>query len=68
MAMRAEVPNSTLEDALRQLREVVEDGLRHGFFDFTVTGEIISGKKRRLTIKAGKSYLYVIPDEDLGRR
>ncbi len=67
MTMRVEVPNSTLEEALLRLREVVEDGLRHGFFDCTVTGETIGGKKRRLTIKAGKSYLYVIPEEDLGR-
>jgi hypothetical protein len=67
MAINPEVPNSTLEEAFRRLREVVEDGLRHGFFDFTVTGEIVGQKKRRLTIRAGKSYLYVIPEEDLGR-
>jgi hypothetical protein len=49
MAIKREVPNSTLEEAFRRLREIV------------------SGKKRRLTIKAGKSYLYMIHEEDLGR-
>ena len=57
--------SNTLEMALLHLREVVLDGLRHGFFDYAITCEVVKGSKRRLTIKAGKSYQFTIPEEDL---
>lgn len=56
---------STVEIALLHLREVILDGLRHGFFDYAITCEVVKGSKRRLTIKAGKSYQFTIPEEDL---
>ncbi len=56
---------STVEMALLHLREVVLDGLRHGFFDYAITCELVKGSKRRLTIKAGKSYQFTILEEDL---
>jgi hypothetical protein len=58
------VPSNDIDEcnrALAKLRQVVVDGLRHGFFDYTVTCETISGKKRRLVIKAGKSHHFIIP-------
>lgn len=57
--------SNTLEMALLHLREVVLDGLRHGFFDYAITCEVVKGSKRRLTIKAGKSHQFTIPEEDL---
>ena len=51
--------------ALHRLREIVEEGLQHGFFDCTITCEIIKQGKRRLIIKAGKSHQFIIPEEDL---
>ncbi len=57
--------SNTLEMALLHLREVVLDGLRHGFFDYAITCEVVKGSKRRLTIKAGKSHQFMIPEEDL---
>ena len=57
--------SNTLEMALLHLREVVLDGLRHGFFDYAITCELVKGSKRRLTIKAGKSHQFTIPEEDL---
>lgn len=54
-----------LADALSKLTEEVRDGLRHGFFQFEVTCEVMKGRKRRLTIKAGKSHQFIIGEEEL---
>jgi hypothetical protein len=55
----------TVEVMLRHLRAIVLDGVRHGFFDYSVTGEILNGGKRGITIKAGKSHRYIFPEDDL---
>jgi hypothetical protein len=55
----------TLADAINKLSEVVRDGLRHGFFECKVTSEILNGRKRGLTIRAGKSHRFVIEEEEL---
>ena len=59
---------STLETAFVQLRQIVEDGLRHGFFECAVSSEVVNGKKRRLVIKAGKSHQFIITEDELPRR
>lgn len=59
--------NGEFEKAIRKLCLEVHDGLKHGFFDFSLTCEIISGHKRRFTIKSGKSFQYVISEEELKR-
>jgi hypothetical protein len=51
-----------LQRALEKLEAEIRDGLRHGFFEYTITGEVIQGGKRRVLIKAGKSYLFIIPE------
>ena len=50
----------------RLIREV-RDGLRHGFFELSVACEIVKGGKgnRGLIIKAGKTYRYTIPKEEI---
>ncbi len=58
---------STLETAFAQVRQIIEDGLRHGFFECAISGEIINGKKRRLVIKSGKSHHFTIAEEELPR-
>jgi len=50
---------------LKDLREIVLDGLRHGFFEYQITGEMLNENKRRLIIKAGKSHRFVISPEEL---
>lgn len=55
------------EEAMDRLSREVLEGLQHGFFEFELSGEIISGRKRRLTIKAGKSHQFTIPEEELNR-
>ena len=66
-APTANNPNA-LELALAQLRAIVEDGLRHGFFECAVSGEIAPGKKRRLVIKSGKSFQFTIGEHELPPR
>ena len=55
---------TALNRAMQRLIAEVHDGLRHGFFEFTVSCEVIGQERRRLTLRAGKSYQYVIPRED----
>jgi hypothetical protein len=55
---------SECKRALQKLEQLVLDGLRHGFFDCTVSIETIKEHKRRLVIKAGRSYSFIIPLEE----
>jgi hypothetical protein len=54
-----------LDQALERLTREVRDGLRHGHFELTIVGEIVKGRKRGLTIKAGKSHRFTIPEEEI---
>ena len=58
---------SQFTDALRHLDTVVREGIRHGFFDCSITCEITSGNKRQLVIRAGKSHKFNIPEDELPR-
>lgn len=62
--------NSTRTDgqareALERIEALVLDGLRHGFFEYTLACEIGSGGKRQLVIRAGKSHKFLIAPEEL---
>jgi hypothetical protein len=69
--MQTQGPRQTdadgLEAALARLDDIVREGLHHGYFECVVSSETIKGKKRRLVIKAGKSYQFVIPVDDVVR-
>jgi len=54
-----------LEQAFDRLTREIRDGLRHGFFELSVACEIVNGGKRGLTIKAGKSHRFTIPEEEI---
>jgi hypothetical protein len=58
-------PPSQLGQAMETLNQVVIDGLKHGFFDYRLIGDVAKGGNRRLTIKAGKSHYFVIPKSDV---
>ena len=53
--------------ALARVVAEIEDGLRHGYFEYTLTCEIIGRDRRRLTLRAGKSHQFVIPKEECVR-
>jgi len=54
-----------LKKAMERLTQEVHDGLRHGFFELTVTCEVTKGRKRGLTIQAGKKHRFTIPEDEL---
>jgi len=55
---------SALDHALGRLVAEVYDGVRHGYFEFGLTCEVVNQERRRLTIRAGKTYQFTIPKED----
>jgi hypothetical protein len=52
-------------EALDSLDFLVVDGLRHGFFDYSIACEIVSSGKRQLMIRAGKSHKFTIPADEV---
>jgi hypothetical protein len=51
--------------AMEKLEAEIREGMRHGFFELSVACEVIKDGKRRLIIRAGKSYQFVIPEEEV---
>jgi hypothetical protein len=54
-----------MAEALAHIEHLVVEGLRHGHFDFSITGEIRPGGKRQLVVRAGKSHKFIVPEEEL---
>ena len=54
-------------EALDRLRSLVVDGLKHGFFDYSISCEIGNKGRRQLVIRAGKSHKFTIPEDELPR-
>ena len=50
--------------ALSRIWAEVHAGLRHGYFSFTLTCDVISHGRRRLVLHAGKNHQFVIPAEE----
>jgi len=49
--------------AVQRVVGAIYDGLRHGYFEYTLSCELIGHGRRRLQLRAGKSYQFVIPAE-----
>ena len=56
-----------VREALDCLEVLVVEGLKHGFFDYSIACEIGNGGKRHLVIRAGKSHKFTIPAEEVPR-
>ena len=56
-----------MREALDYLRGLVVDGLKHGFFDYSISCEVGNKGRRQLVIRAGKSHKFTIPEDDLPR-
>jgi hypothetical protein len=56
-----------IREAFACLERVVVDGLQHGHFRCTISSAIGKGNRRELTIEAGKSHKFTIPEDELPR-
>ena len=56
-----------VREALDRLEGLVVDGLKHGFFEYSIACEIANGGKRKLVIRVGKSHQFTIPEDELPR-
>jgi hypothetical protein len=56
-----------LREALDRIERLVVDGLRHGFFECSLTCEIGKDGRRELVIRAGKSDKFTIREDELPR-
>lgn len=61
------VKSGQVREALDRLEGLVLDGLKHGFFDYSIACEIANGGKRQLVIRAGKSHKFTIPVNEVPR-
>ena len=59
--------SSQVREALDRLEGLVVDGLKHGFFDYSIACEVANGGKRQLVIRAGKSHKFTIPEDEVPR-
>ena len=48
------------EKFIQKLTAEIQEGLRHGFFEYRLTSEIIKDGKRQLILEAGKKYKFII--------
>ena len=55
---------TALERALHRVLAEIHGGLQHGYFEFGLTCEVVSQGRRRLTLRAGKNYQFLIPEYD----
>jgi hypothetical protein len=56
-----------IREALDRLEGLIVDGLKHGFFDYSIACEVTSGGKRKFVIRAGKSHKFTIPEDEVPR-
>ena len=54
-----------LREALDHIEGLILEGLRHGFFDYSVACKIGRGGRRQLVVRAGKSQKFTIPEDEL---
>ena len=64
---RFQAKSGQVREALDYLEGLVIEGLKHGFFDYSIACEIAPGGKRRLMIRAGKSYIFTIAEDEMLR-
>jgi hypothetical protein len=56
--------SNRLDAALRRIVAEIHAGLRHGYFEFTLSCEVTSQDRRCLFLRAGKHYRFVIPADE----
>ena len=54
-------------EMFHRLEQVLLDGLRHGHFRFSISGNLGNGKQREVFIEAGKTDKYTFPEDEIPR-
>jgi hypothetical protein len=57
--------NESFEEFLKMMTSEIREGLRHGFFEYRLKGEIVHGRKRQLVLEAGKKYKFIISEDEV---
>ncbi len=52
---------SALNRLMRRVIAEIDDGVRHGHFEYTLSCEVIGQGRRRVVLRAGKHYQFVLP-------
>ena len=63
MSERSETAG-VVDVAIRRILAEIHSGLRHGYFKYALTCEVIGHGRRRLVLHAGKTYQFVIAADD----
>jgi hypothetical protein len=53
-----------IDRALHRVLNEIHEGLHHGYFDFTLSCDVTGQGRRRLQLRAGKTYQFLIPAEE----
>lgn len=54
----------SLTDVIELIRQEICKGAKHGFYNMGVEVEVVKGDRRQFTIRAGRSWRFVLrPDE-----
>jgi hypothetical protein len=61
---RANASLDQLDKALQRVLAEIHAGLRHGYFEYTLSCEVIGQGRRRLLLRAGKHYQFLIPADE----
>jgi hypothetical protein len=54
-----------LREALDRIERLLVDGLRHGFFEYSIACDVGKDRRRQLVVRAGKNHKFTIPEDDL---
>ncbi len=55
---------AAVDRALHRIVSEVLSGLKHGYFEYSLTCEVIGQGRRRLVLHAGKGYQFVLSQAD----
>lgn len=56
-----------LDKFWEKIKQEINSGLKHGFFEYELSAEKIKDKKRSLTLKAGKTHRFIISEDEISK-
>src|SRR5690242_6072198 len=62
----ARVSKGDLRGMMDCLERLMMEGIKHGFFEYSIRCEVISGGKRQVVVGAGKIYKFTVQEHEVG--